>query len=166
LAALFGHRAAQMIDLAVSVFPERPTLSDVRGHMAAGIAAAGSSAVAQATASLLDLIPTQPEHAERLGQLREWVSRVLAGEDGGVEGLAPTGESTIDAAQAICLAAKRARSDSRPSAAVARTLAVCVGLVAGERESRLPWATPAEVAQVWRSRLVPWLVHGPSLGSP
>lgn len=165
LAAMFGHRAAQLAGAASSVFPERPTLSDVRGLMASEIgsiaseiAAAGSATVARAMAALLDLIPTEPEHAARLEHLRALARRLLAGGQLGEE-FTLTEVDAVGAAQTICLAVNGAMTGRRPSAAVARTLAACVARVAGEHEGRpAPWATPADVVQLWRVRLVPWLL--------
>lgn len=167
LAAMLGHHAAQLLGMAPSVFPERPTLSDVRESMVPEIVAVGSATVARATAALLDLIPTEPNHAERLEQLRALASRFLAGGDEGWEDLTPTGVPVIDAAQTICLAVRQALSDRRPSAAVARTLTNRVYTFVGEHEGRpKPWATPADVAQLWKARLVPWLLLGLAFDRP
>lgn len=159
---MFGNPAAQLVGAASSVFPERPTMSDVRRSMAQEIAAAGSSTVARAMTALMDLIPTEPEHAARLEHLRALARRLLAG--GTLEEeFTLTSVDTIGAAQTICIAVEQALRNPGTSAEVARTLAVLVGRVAGEHEGRpVPWATPADVAQTWKTRLVPWLLHGQS----
>lgn len=166
LAALFGHPAAQLVTATSSTFPERPTMSDVRGSIAPEIAAAGSPTVARAMAALIDLIPTEPEHATRIEHLRALAMRLLAGGEIQEE-FTLTDVDAVAAAQTICVAVEQALRVSRPSADVARTLSVLVRRIAAEHEGRpVPWTTLADLVQTWRKRLIPWLLHGSSSGAP
>lgn len=160
LAAMFGHPAAQIVGATSGAFPERPTMSDVRGSIAPEIAAAGSPTVARAVAALADLIPIEQEHAARLEHLRALARRLLDGGDLG-EQFTLTSVDTVGAAQTICIAVKQALRDSRTSDDVARTLSVLVRRIAGVHEGRpVPWTTLSDVIQTWRTRLVPWLLFG------